>query len=670
MRLSRRPAGNERGAALILVLWVSAAAAVLAMGFLDWARADASLNRNAEAAIQARLASEGALAAAAYEMASGKLALERGRAELTVRLDGVEVQVTVRGELGLIDLNKARQDLLAGLAEATGVDRKAAALAAKAITAWRDVPKSKTQGQVVQPKLLGDRLASRRDHGFDHVNELRLVPGLDPAVVDKLAPWLTVYSGSDQVDADLAPATVKEAVSTAAGLRAVSGSSNAGAVGSAGGTTGQLSTLPSATSRDPVGHRSRRERRRYRLDSRRPERASHSPRATDRDRGRGRDGSASDRRHDGVGGGAPIRRDDWRARRRWPDQTAPRRGDQRPQEPLSPDARSAERGWTRHPPHGRHLAGRPRRSSLSDPRLVPARDRNKGDRLMAALLEDRRGRWPSPLGWWVAELQGLLPRRAVRRAGRSLAVILLDEGDLVRAAVWRRGRVAPIGSFDPSLVALRGPESDPVLQRIRRSRLPVVLRLPARSGLLCSDTLPASAEPELDQIMLHKIDVLTPWTAEQVYAAPSLERRRGDGSIAVRLAVVPRDVVDAACARLEALGVTVASVDLAGEAPWSAPEIDLLGGDAPGSRANRLGAALLLAFVIAASVGAAFAWSEIHARSATLADRRAFAAALEQRLADMPTLRQDIDRMRKAESFVAREIKGQSSAMVVLEVAS
>ena len=84
----------------------------------------------------------------------------------------------------------------------------------------------------------------------------------------------------------------------------------------------------------------------------------------------------------------------------------------------------------------------------------------------------------------------------------------------------------------------------------------------------------------------------------------------------------------------------------------------------------RLASVLLLALVIAVGVGAAFAWSEIHARSVTLADRRAFADALEQRLADVPELRQDIDRMRKAESFVAREVAAQPSAMVVVEIAS
>jgi general secretion pathway protein L len=289
---------------------------------------------------------------------------------------------------------------------------------------------------------------------------------------------------------------------------------------------------------------------------------------------------------------------------------------------------------------------------------------------MAALLEDRGVRRRSPLDWWLDELRGLLPRRDARPAGRSRAVILLDDGAVMRAAFWRRGRVVQIGSLDPSLLMLRGADGDPVLQRIRRARLPVVLRLPAHSGLLCRDILPASAEPDLDGIMRHKIDVLTPWTAEQVYAAPSLDRRRADGTIAVRLAVVPRDVVDAACARLEALGVTAASVDLAGDPPWAAPEVDLLGGQAPGRRSLRLGAALLLTLAIVMSVGAAFAWSEIHARSVTLDDRRAFATAIEQRLADLPKLRQEIDQLRKTESFVAREIEAQPSATVVVEVAS
>ncbi len=70
------------------------------------------------------------------------------------------MQVVVHGESGLIDLNKGSEGLLEGLAIATGVDRRDAATAAKAIVAWREVAKSKSEGKLIQRKLFGDRLVS------------------------------------------------------------------------------------------------------------------------------------------------------------------------------------------------------------------------------------------------------------------------------------------------------------------------------------------------------------------------------------------------------------------------------------------------------------------------------------------------------------------------------
>ena len=179
---------SQRGAALILVLWVSAAAAALAVGFLGWARADANLNRNAEAEIRARLATESALAATAYQITIRQTgAQETAEPSSRSRSAGSTCRSSSMASSGLIDLNKGSEGLLEGLAIATGVDRRDAAAAAKAIVAWRDVPKSKSQGKLIQRKLFGDRLVSRTDHAFDHVNELRLVPDLDPA---SCSAWL------------------------------------------------------------------------------------------------------------------------------------------------------------------------------------------------------------------------------------------------------------------------------------------------------------------------------------------------------------------------------------------------------------------------------------------------------------------------------------------------
>lgn len=297
---------------------------------------------------------------------------------------------------------------------------------------------------------------------------------------------------------------------------------------------------------------------------------------------------------------------------------------------------------------------------------------------MAALIEERRAKPRAFLDWWLGELRGLLPARVRRRSRRPRALILLQTGDVMRVATWRRGRVAQIGSFlatgaegwheTSALSAVAA--ADPVIRRIRGSRLPVVLRLSSNSGLVCEDLLPPSAEPELDVIMGHKIDLLTPWTSEQVYSDQRITERRPDGRLAVELTVMPRAVVDDACNRLEALGIHVASVDLAGRDPWSSPVTNLLGGRPPGAGGLRFGLLALAALLVAGVLTGVYDWSEIEARRVTLNDRQAFANALEHRLADLPALHKQVDTMRSEVGMVTSELAGLPSPLHVLATAS
>ena len=63
-----------------------------------------------------------------------------------------------------------------------------------------------------------------------------------------------------------------------------------------------------------------------------------------------------------------------------------------------------------------------------------------------------------------------------------------------------------------------------------------VLVLGEEDALTYLDVLPGSAEGDLGRIMAHKLDLLTPWSAEQGYAAQKVIGRRRDGMLEVLLA--------------------------------------------------------------------------------------------------------------------------------------
>jgi general secretion pathway protein L len=221
---------------------------------------------------------------------------------------------------------------------------------------------------------------------------------------------------------------------------------------------------------------------------------------------------------------------------------------------------------------------------------------------MSALLLDR----PQPAGalgrfwhWWTNELRALLPRRRRDPLLRK-AVILLYDGTGFRAMVRRGSATAvDLGRVDlprPSRIDVKRGVTDPRLlpdeqsielaRRIRKSGLPVVLRLPASEGLVTRDELPAAAERHLQHVLAHRVDVLTPWTSDQVaYDARVTGKPSESGRIQVEATFAPRETIERMGAALDTFELRPAVVDVAGPHLDELPRIDLLQGkSAPKSR--------------------------------------------------------------------------------------
>jgi general secretion pathway protein L len=275
------------------------------------------------------------------------------------------------------------------------------------------------------------------------------------------------------------------------------------------------------------------------------------------------------------------------------------------------------------------------------------------------------------LAWWLGELQALLPRRWREPPPRRGALLLMPDGSLLRVYERRRQRLQAL----PSLPLAGGGTADrEVRQALARHRRAVLLVLRPEDGLACTDILPASAEDALPRIMAHKIDLLTPWPAEQVYAAQRVVKHRADGTIEVLLAAAPRRIVDEARARLTALGLAPTAVDLALDEDFAATGatagVDLLHAEAAPARGSRIGRRLGAILLLGVLLLGGWAGYEIHLRRQRLLERQAFAAALEQRLADLPGLRAEIEGLRAQADFLAAERRRRPSPVVVLEVLS
>lgn len=207
---------RQRGAALLLVLWLVVLLTALVGAFALTARMEA---------LQGRVGTRGAMtqeiARAGMEYALVRVADRNpethwppdGRAHAWT-FDGHDVQVRIIDETGKVDINQADLSLLSRLMQALGQPPDASDALAAAIIDWRDAD---TLSQPVGGAEDDAYAAAGRDYGakdapFETIAEVEQVLGMTPELYARLAPFLTLYSGRAQPDASYAQGPVLAAM--------------------------------------------------------------------------------------------------------------------------------------------------------------------------------------------------------------------------------------------------------------------------------------------------------------------------------------------------------------------------------------------------------------------------------------------------------------------------
>ena len=136
------------------------------------------------------------------------------RGDFSFRLGRASVAVTFMPETARIDVNAASPQLLTNFFTVLGVQREQADQYVKRLAGWVTAPKAT---QAVLPADNTEEAlyrAAGRSYGprgapFAHIDELSLVVGIPPAIIEQAKPFLTVYTGKATVDVlDAAPEVV------------------------------------------------------------------------------------------------------------------------------------------------------------------------------------------------------------------------------------------------------------------------------------------------------------------------------------------------------------------------------------------------------------------------------------------------------------------------------
>lgn len=186
------PDASSQGVALLAVLWIVAALAIAVGGIQLSVRSELRVVGAARRTVEAVAAGEAAMALALQDMlASAERINRRQLKEYRYRERLVEVQLTPLN--GLIDINRAPEALLAATYTVAG---KLATDAAARLA-------------VATVEARAQRDATGRQWGFEAIQDLLRVPGVDYELYARLSPLLTAEAqGSGRVNPLAAPKEV------------------------------------------------------------------------------------------------------------------------------------------------------------------------------------------------------------------------------------------------------------------------------------------------------------------------------------------------------------------------------------------------------------------------------------------------------------------------------
>jgi general secretion pathway protein K len=206
-RIDARIAGSGRsrnGFIMVAALWLLAALATLAtVASLYMAQSARALSAF-DASLQSEMLTTAGLELTAYQLSAPQAAAPAAQRPthggFNFRLANSAVTVKYVSEAARINLNMAPRAMFAGLFTALGAKPAEADQFADRVVGWRTTPKPNAQDEEeALYRAAGLNYLPRRAP-FNSVDELWLVLGLPPVIVERALPFVTIYSGLKEIN--------------------------------------------------------------------------------------------------------------------------------------------------------------------------------------------------------------------------------------------------------------------------------------------------------------------------------------------------------------------------------------------------------------------------------------------------------------------------------------
>lgn len=206
-----RQGKEQHGIALIMVLWLIVLLTIVAASFATHSRVETRMAGNLVEREKARLMTQSGLNRAVME-----LMVTNNDQRWTFNGEVHEIQdtqgslrIAIRNASGLVDLNRAPRDILYNLFSLISQDTEVREQLVDALSDWRDSDDlRRLKGAEDSDYISAGYAYGTADRDLESVDELGYVMGFDRDAVNKLRPYVTVYSDVGSVDYNFASETL------------------------------------------------------------------------------------------------------------------------------------------------------------------------------------------------------------------------------------------------------------------------------------------------------------------------------------------------------------------------------------------------------------------------------------------------------------------------------
>jgi general secretion pathway protein K len=197
----------QRGIALIMVLWLIVLLTIVAASFATHSRVETRMAGNLVQREKARLMAQSGLNRALMELMVTKNEQRwrfNGEVHELQALQG-SLRIAIRNASGLVDLNRSPRNVLYNLFALISADAEVRAQLLDALEDWRDSDDlRRLKGAEDSDYASAGYAYGTAGRDLESVDELGYVMGFDRDAVNKLRPYVTVYSDLGTVDYNFA----------------------------------------------------------------------------------------------------------------------------------------------------------------------------------------------------------------------------------------------------------------------------------------------------------------------------------------------------------------------------------------------------------------------------------------------------------------------------------